>query len=362
MAVLFSVIRGVAGVAPFATTCAVALWALSTNPLSAPLIERTGEDLVLSLERSVRIAATAEWVAASLEAAVAEEDAERAAMLLGLADDLGHVVDRAPAAALIAEAEGWTASAAACVACMADAMSCPSVAMLGACAVPFEMSPLGDVNALRRQAMNWATDVEVDEVEAGLATLGLAATAGILVSGGSSVTVKAGASLLRLGRRIGAVTPELARMLRVPVRWDGVPGVVTGRIGIGEITDTAKLTSLGAVAADLQRVRRATSTGEALRLTRLIDTPEDARHVARIAEAMGPRTTRTFAVLGKSRTLRAGMRVSRVAVAAMVAVWLAVLQLALVIATRIGTASVRAGLRLFSAPPPRREPVLTRTA
>ncbi len=299
-------------------------------------------DVSLTLERMVRRTASPAWLEAALAEAVAAEDAERAEMLVELAGDLGRDVDTAATRALMAEADGWTASAAGCAACMIDVATCPSVAQLAVCAVPFELSPLGDANALRRAAYAWSVGEEVDRLDAGLALVGLGATAAILVSGGSSATVKAGAGLLRLARRMGSVTPGLARVLEVPVRWGAVPGYVMGRATLAEVTDLARLDRAGAIAADLGRVREATSTAETLRLVRFVETPDDAARLARVAEAAGPRTARTLEVLGKGRAFRATVRLSRAAVGALVLIWLTAVQIAVVLATRLGALTLRA--------------------
>ncbi|MEM7489997.1 MAG: hypothetical protein AAF390_12835 [Pseudomonadota bacterium] len=331
MAVIFGTVR----LLPLLATLGALVWALGTNPFAAPWTARTGQDLALSLEREVRRVASPAWTEAALADAVAAGDADRAEMLIGLARDLGHDLDLVPEEALVASRGGWAATAGDCAACMADVAACPSVAMLGACAVPFEMSPLGDLNALRRAGLAWWDEDDVDEVEAGLALLGLGATGAAVVSGGASLPVKAGAGLMRMARRMGSVTPSLARLL--------------------DVTDAAARPALRAVAGDLGRLRAATSTADALRLMRHVDGPEDARHLARIAEAAGPRTTRTFEVLGKRRAIRASLRLSRAALGTAALIWLSLVQAATILAVRAG-----AGLVRDAAPAPRREPVLTR--
>ncbi len=326
---------------PLVATLAATGWALSSNPLAAPLVERSATDLSLTLERMVRRTATEGWLTQALAVAVAARDAERAEMLVGLAGDLGRDVNTTAARALIEAAEGWTATASGCAACMIDLGACPSLTQITVCAVPFEMSPAGDLNALRRSGQDWLAGRDVDSLDVSLALVGLGATAAILVSGGSSVTVKAGAGLLRLARRLDSVTPGLARVLRVPVRWGVVPGYLVGRVPLAQVTDVARLERASAVAADLGRVREATSTAETLRLVRLVDGPEDAARLARVAEAAGPHTTRTLATLGKARAFRATLRLSRAAIEALALLWLTALQLAVVLGTRLAGLALR---------------------
>ncbi|TFL19390.1 hypothetical protein [Jannaschia formosa] len=321
---------------PLLATAAATGWMLSTNPLARPFVDRSTTELALALEARVARVATAEWLQSALDGAVAEGDSERAAMFLSLADELGRPIYRDPAETLVARADSPLAQAAGCGACMADTARCESVRLLAACAVPFELSPLGDLNALRRAGLAWGAGEEVDRVDAGLALLGLGATAAVLASGGSSASVKAGAGLLRMARRMGSLSPALARQLDLPVRWAALPGYLRGTARLEDVTDTARLARIGALAREMEAVRRATSTPEALRLLRHVDGPEDAARLARLAEAAGPRTPQVMAVLGKSRAFRATLRLSRTAAATLALVWLTATQLAILLATRAG--------------------------
>lgn len=345
--------------APLLAALVAAAWALSTNPLAAPYVERSTEDLALTLERMVRRQATAAWIEADLAEAVATGDADRAAMLIDLARELGRPVDTSAAEAMLAARTGMMAAAHDCGACMIDVASCPTLTQLAACAMPFELSPLGDLNALRRAGFAWAAGAEVDAIDAGLAVAGLAATGALVITGGSSASVKAGTGLLRMARRMGSVTPGLARALRLPIHWDRVGPWLRGSASLEEVTDTVRLAAIGAIAADMGRVRDATSMAEALRLARLVDGPEDAARLARVAEAAGPRTTRSLHVLGKTRAFRATIRLSRAALGALAALWLVLAQLAAVLGARIGGALLRAMASQSSpAGPPRRTPSL----
>ncbi|UWQ21645.1 hypothetical protein [Jannaschia sp. W003] len=332
---------------PTLLTLAALLAALATNPFAAPWAEREGRALALALEGAVRRTASEAWIAGALGEAVAAGDAERAAMLLELAADLGRPVDaaaRAGAEALIAREAGALATATSCAACMADAARCRSAAEIAACAVPFELSPLGDLNALRRAGVTWAEGAEVDRLDVALALVGLGATGALLASGGGSAAVKAGAGLLRLARRMGTLTPALTRQLDLPVAWGRLPAFAAGRATLDEVTDAARLAALGTLAADMSRVRRATSTADALRLAALVDGPEDAARLARVAEAMGPRTARTAAVLGKGRLFRVTVRLTRAAAGTLALLWLAGVQLLCAAAAWLGGRVLRAAL------------------
>jgi hypothetical protein len=228
--------------------------------------------------------------------------------------------------------EGTLAQISDCASCAVDITTCRSLALVSACTLPFEMSPLGDLNALRRAGADWLNDADVDEVEVGLATLGLGATAATIASGGSSATVKFGATMLRLARKMGAMPTGLMRALRAAATA-GDEGVALTRL-----------------VTDIGRVRDGTSTAETLSLLRLADTPDDLARLARLAEAAGPDTRKAVEVLGKARAFRLLTRLSDLTVAAIGLITLLTAQ-----AGALLTTLIRWVLRpLFSPPPPRR--------
>jgi hypothetical protein len=288
---------------------AVFIWALATSPFTHPFAERSLAEIRLAVDRSIARDVTPEWLRPRLADAVADDDPDRVTLLLDLADSRALSLpadERARAEALIAAHDGTLATVADCGSCAVDIASCRSVALISACALPFELSPLGDVTALGRAGTNWITGSEVDEIEAGLAAIGLTATAATLASGGTSLTVKYGATVLRLARRLGALPPGMARAIRA--------AAVAGDGGA----------ALGRIAGDIGRLRDATSTAETLTLLRLADTPGDLTRLARIAEAAGPDTRRAVEVMGKARTLRVASRLSDAVLGVLgLAAWLA---------------------------------------
>jgi hypothetical protein len=70
----------------------------------------------------------------------------------------------------------------------------------------------------------------------------------------------------------------------------------------------AEITGL---ATGMVRMQGATDTTTALRLMPHVDTAADAARLARGAEALGPRTLGAVEVLGKTRFLRLGLRISK---------------------------------------------------
>lgn len=313
---------------------------LARHPFAAPMVERTGAEARAALARAVAATVSPEWLAPRLAAAVAEGDADAAALHLELAAEHGIALPEdlhAEAEALVAARGGTWETAADCAACAWDITACRTLAQIGACAIPVELSPLGDLNALRRAGTDWITGAEVDEVEAGLALVGLAATGAILVSGGTSLTLKAGATALRMARRTGALTPGLGRALadagRGLIRWQELPAVLGRRVPVETAVDQARWAALGAMAADIGRIAARTSPAEALTLLRHAEDGADLARLARLAEAAGPDTRKSLAVLGKARAFRTLARLSDLALAAVGALALLAAQVGALLAS-----------------------------
>ena len=277
-----------------AATSLALIGSLAMQPLARPYVERTAEDLRLHLAAASARVVDADWLAPRLEAALAAGDRDRVELLTGMAArydvPLTHVQEAAVADALRPALGERLAD---CGACAYELDRCTGLADVVACNLPVELSPVGDVNALRRGAVAWWGERPVDGFEVALASVGLAATGLALATGGTSLSVKAGATLLRVGRRLGHVNARLAAVVAESVR------------------DAAGIRALRVMAGDLDGVRRATSSTDAIALLRHVDGPADAARLARVADAAGPATRGHFEALGKARVLRATVRLTR---------------------------------------------------
>lgn len=318
-------------------TWAATGWVLSLNPFAAPVVERTAEEARAAFTRAMAIRVTPDWLLPRLEAAVAADAPDDVALYLEIAGEHGVAIPAplaAAADAVLAAHDGMINTAGDCARCAWDITACPTLGMIGACALPVEMTPAGDLNALRRAGAAWIAGEEVDRLDAGLAVVGLAATAGVVITGGSSLTAKAGATALRLGQRLGAISPRLmgavADALTGLVRWDRLDAVILGRLPAGEAVDGARGARLMSLATDLKGLSDNTSPAEALALLRHADTAEDLGRLARVSGAAGQDTRKVMRVLG-SDAFRLLHRVSHLAELAigLVATQLAALSLAL---------------------------------
>jgi hypothetical protein len=147
---------------------------------------------------------------------------------------------------------------------------------------------------ITRGGINWVSGADVDEIDVALSSVGLTATALVIVSGGSSVTVKAGASTIKLARRMNLLSSRFLSLIADAARSG----------------DVARLSD---VALDLDQLRSATSMTAALHLLPLVDDANDARRLAKVATILGPRTVAVAEVLGKARLMRLTLRISETA-------------------------------------------------
>ena len=342
---LFRLVRA----SPFGVTLATLAFFLSENPLAQPFVDRSLSSARMSLERAMARQVTPEWLRAEMEIALAAEDFERVTTLAYIGADQGIAPGPEMAAritALEAKVTGTWATAKSCAICMADITICPSLTLMASCSLPVEMSPIGDLNALRRAGVDALAGADVDEIEVSLAVVGLGATAAVVASGGTSATVKAGATVLRLGRKLGTVSPAFLRSLRTLSDVDLKPGQISayvrGAAPLEAVLDTARLGKLTALSSDLTRVVRNTSLPEALDLLRHVDSPQDAARLARVTDVAGPQTRASFSVLGKARVFRAMVRLSDLAIAVIGLTFLVGLQLAILVTQLISGRFFRA--------------------
>lgn len=304
-----------------------AIWSARTiaaNPLLRPVIERSADEFVAALDRAEARHATPAVVAARLTALLAETPRNWIAIdAVGLvATERGLVLPNTVLAAKAAaweEDSGFISTAGTCLTCMVDAASC-SLSQALICNAPVTLTPIGDVIGIGRAGVASLFGQEVDRLDLALSAIGLGATVAVVATGGTSYTLKAGASLLKLARRMSLIPPRLMALVadaaRTGIRWDEA-------LRWDSLTDPARLivpdaiAPVAAVASDLGRIDGVLGTSRTLHLFRHIDGPADARRIATASGALGPRAVGTLEILGKSRFMRAAIRLSDVAITLM---------------------------------------------
>lgn len=295
-------------------------WRIAQNPLLRPVIERTGAEFAAATDRMIAREATAERMDALIAARLVEDPRNWVALqaLDGIAAERGLTLrTRAAFDAARAEDTSLAARATDCAVCIWDAAQCTlSTALL--CQAPVALTPVSDIAGIARAGVAHATGAEVDRIDLALSIVGLGATALVVASGGTSGVVKAGASMAKLARKMGLLSPRLTAMatdaVRSGVDWAALPAVRSPD-DLARAIRMDAFTPLLATATDLGKVRDAVGTSQALHLLRHVEDAADARRLARASEALGPRTVGRMEVLGKARLFRAGVRLTDVALA-----------------------------------------------
>ncbi len=337
---------------------AISGWQLGRNPALRGLMLRGEAEARTRLERLLAAEATAEGIDARIAALLAEEPHNWVA--LEALDDLaakrglrlGPATRAAYDAAHEAEHGAW-AAALACAECAADIATCPLSPLL-ACGIAVEVTPYADVRDLNAELGHYLSGEPVDALIAGLSVVGLASLVAAPETLGGSLTVKAGATALKLAARLGRLSAGMSRWLadlaRRAVDWDAVRRLGRGdgawtADSLGTVIRKDELAAVEALVDDLTAMdSRLGSHLRGFDMLRHVDGPADARGLARAAEAVGPRLTALVELAGKNRVLRAVTRWSdqlRILVAAVAAAYAAALSLALGLAQSLGLRLLR---------------------
>ncbi len=290
---------------------------IAANPALAPIREAARDEISALVEAQVARAATPGYLADLLEARLAEEPRNWIAIdaLTGLA--IERAVDLPADLAARLESQraadfGLLARAASCAICAYNAAAC-SLSEVFACQAPVALTPVGDLIGVVRAGTAYASGQDIDQIDLALSVVGLGATGAVLLSGGTSVPVKAGAALAKTARSMGRLSPALVDMARGAMRggvdWAALPAVRS----LDDLAATlrpAALAPLTQALSDLERLRVAVGSTGALHLLPMAGSAADARKLALAGEALGPRTIASAEVLGKARLFRATLRIS----------------------------------------------------
>lgn len=296
---------------------AVNISTLAKAPIGGAFVARGTAGLAVATEHALAIHATPEVVATRLEALLSEEPRNWRAIQAVEALAAERAIPL-PADLLARRAAAWQADsgfwdgAGKCLQCIRDATTC-DLTLLLMCRGPIELSPVGDLAGVIRGGLDYIAGRDVDEVDVILSVVGLTAVTLALWSGGSSLTIKAGAGLGKLAKSMNrlpdALTRPLVRVFREGVDWRGI-GQVRGLDDLVGLMRPAVMRPAAVIVDDAGRMVRNTSTLDALHLMKYVDDPADLSRMARAADALGPRMVGTLEVLGKSRLMRLTMRMA----------------------------------------------------
>jgi hypothetical protein len=300
----------------FAGWNALQLW---RSPVAGILVERGEAELSARLERLLAREVTPAALDRRLTERLAAEPRDWAAIdaLMDLAEARG-VRPSEPVLAAVAAADAEDRSAADrardCLACAWDPANC-DLSAIALCQVAVAVLPFGDAVSVARESGHYASGAEVDVVDLGLSTLGLAATFAVPLTAGASTLVKAGAGVTRTAYRIGALSGPLVEMMRAAMRsgidWARLSGL---RPGAGMAEEMAGVIRPRYVRPAVDFLEEAgglvktAGTRDAIFLLGKADDARDVRMLARIAKPLRSRAAGTVEFIGKSRLRRIATR------------------------------------------------------
>ncbi|MGV8950637.1 MAG: hypothetical protein ACOH2M_05990 [Cypionkella sp.] len=329
---------------------------IASDPLIAPYTDAAADQIIAATDRMLAAADTPALLQARVVARLAETP--RNWLALDALTDLAieRAIDLPPDLLETVRIKreddhGLYAQTVSCATCAYDPAQC-SLSQVMICQAPIALTPIGDIAGVTRAGVAYATGDPVDQLDLALSVVGLGATAAVVASGGTSYTVKAGASLAKLARRMGRLSPRLIEMaldgVRNGVRWADLPRVRS----LDDLTAAVRIEAfapLTSTMTDLSHLTTATNATTALHLLPLVDDAADARRLASAATALGPKVVGRAEVLGKARLFRATLRVTKTAVALGAGIIGILLSAAMLIASMIQHALLRR-LRQFTKP------------
>ena len=289
---------------------------LTQKPFAEPYVDKTVANAQLALERAMKRRLTPEWVGDELDAAVDGDDLARTELLLALAArDRIPVADShlARARNYVDREKGIIATLKGCAACAADPAECKTPSVFLFCNVPVEFTVFGDAKTLVGAGADAAAGNTVDRIDVALATVGIAATALTPLTGGTSYTVKAGATTLRVARKMTKLGRGIGRVLDkaadFPFRWRNIDDFVrTGNLEL--LTDTRRLRGIAELSQHIGTVAKRAGPVEAVFLLKHVERGTDAAELARVSKVAGKGTREAVELLGLAKAARAVRRLS----------------------------------------------------
>lgn len=292
-----------------------ALW---RNPTATLLVERARDDIAARIEQQLSTTVTQE----TIEKRIAEmlDEQPRSWLVIEAIEEIAVEQEIVIGTELQArrdiaysEDHGFLAAMKNCGACAAKPEACKLSPVLF-CRAPVDLTPVGDVVGVIRESKHYIFGEDVDMFELGLSTVGLGAVVLVPLTGGTSTSVKIGASMAKTAKRMGRLSDPLLRLMgrtfREAIDWD-----IIAKSSFGSYTADIKraiqpdaIRPAMTIMDDLGSIRNTVGIPETLHLMKSIDTPADARAIARVAEVTKDRTVGVFETLGKSRVFRSTMR------------------------------------------------------
>jgi hypothetical protein len=171
----------------------------------------------------------------------------------------------------------------------------------------------GDIRDAAREGIRFARGEQGDEMVLGLATLGLAVTAGTYATLGTGAPARVGVSLVKAARKLGALGEPLMAWLARSVRGMGDASALRRAfthvasaepaLAVRAARETVKLEkaeSLVRFAGDVGQVQARAGSRAALDGLKLAESRRDVSRLARLAEKKGGKTRAILKLAGRA--------------------------------------------------------------
>jgi hypothetical protein len=199
-------------------------------------------------------------------------------------------------------------------------------------AVTADFFVIGDIRDLTIQSGNWVSGQDVDVFILSISAVGLGLTAATIASAGSSAPVKAGASVLKAGKRAGKLSVRFLKQMservaraipprRLKAELNAALGPGTPMLkrpaeaaaSFRRAADPAAVRRLTADLDDLGAASKAVSPSGTLRMLEHVDDAADLRRMRLVAESGGDRVMALIKRSGKGflRAAKATLKITR---------------------------------------------------
>lgn len=189
----------------------------------------------------------------------------------------------------------------------------------------------GDIRDASREGLKLARGEDPDQLILGLSAFGLAVSAGTYATMGASLPVRVGISLVKVAKRTGRLSAQLARSLTRAVReavdfsalrrLAAHPGAVDGA-ALKSVVRGDRVAGLTRMLDDTARIQAKAGTRAALEGMKVAEGGHDLSRVARLAEAKSGQTLAILKTLGRGAIAITGALLHLVWWAFVVAAWL----------------------------------------
>jgi len=170
----------------------------------------------------------------------------------------------------------------------------------------------GDVRDAVREGVRYVNGEPVDQIVLGLASVGLAITAGTYATLGAGTPARVGLSIAKAARKTGRLSADLTqwlgRSLRGVVDWGRLKNAISGAslaepaVAVRAAREAVKLERAGGLmraARNVGEIQAKAGTRAALDALKIAESPRELARVARLAEKSGGKTRAILKTVGR---------------------------------------------------------------